>query len=57
MPRWTFRPVLTGLWSRVHSVEPPIDSIAAFVQSDADSNALGEIRDPMVDAFPLGRSK
>jgi hypothetical protein len=46
------------LWSRVHSVEPPIDSIAAFVQStDADGNALGDIRHPMADAFPLDRPK
>jgi hypothetical protein len=58
MPRWTFRRVLTELWSRVHSVEPPIDSIVAFVQStDADGNALGDIRRPMVDAFPLDRPK
>ena len=58
MPRWTFRRVLTELRSRVHSVEPPIDSIAAFVQStDADGNALGGIRHPMVDAFPLDRPK
>ena len=38
---------------RDHSVEPPIESAAypAFVQvTDADGNALGAIRHPMVDA-------
>jgi hypothetical protein len=48
-----FPNVLNELRLRDHSVEPPIESIAypVFVQAtDADGNALGGIRHPMVDA-------
>jgi hypothetical protein len=48
-----FPKILNARRLRDHSVEPPIESIAypVFVQStDADGNAFGGIRHPMVDA-------
>jgi len=53
LPQVNFPKVLNELRLRDHSVEPPIESIAypVFVQAtDADGNALGGIRHPMVDA-------
>jgi hypothetical protein len=53
LPQVNFPNVLNELRLRDHSVEPPIESIAypVFVQAtDADGNALGGIRHPMVDA-------
>ena len=53
LPQVNFPNVLNELRLRDHSVEPPIESIAypVFVQmTDADGNALGGIRHPMVDA-------
>jgi hypothetical protein len=53
LPQVDFPKVLNELRLRDHSVEPPIESIAypVFVQAtDADGNALGGIRHPMVDA-------
>jgi len=52
-PQVEFPKVLNQLRLRDHSVEPPIESTAypVFVQAtDADGNALGGIRHPMVDA-------
>jgi len=53
LPQVNFPNVLNELRLRDHSVEPPIESIAypVFVRAtDADGNALGGIRHPMVDA-------
>jgi hypothetical protein len=53
LPQVNFPNVLNELRLRDHSVEPPIESIAypVFVQAtDADGNALGGIRHPMVVA-------
>jgi hypothetical protein len=53
LPQVDFPKVLNELRLRDHSVEPPIESTAypVFVQAtDADGNALGGIRHPMVDA-------
>jgi Alpha/beta hydrolase domain len=53
LPQVNFPNVLNELRLRDHSVEPPIESLAypVFVQAtDADGNALGGIRHPMVDA-------
>jgi hypothetical protein len=53
LPNVNFPTVLNELRLRDHSVEPPIESTAypVFVQlTDADGNALGGIRHPMVDA-------
>jgi hypothetical protein len=53
LPQVEFPKVLNELRLRDHSVEPPIERIAypVFVQAtDADGNALGGIRHPMVDA-------
>jgi hypothetical protein len=53
LPQVEFPKVLNELRLRDHSVEPPVESIAypVFVQAtDADGNALGGIRHPMVDA-------
>jgi hypothetical protein len=53
LPQVEFPKVLNELRLRDHSVEPPIESTAypVFVQAtDADGNALGGIRHPMVDA-------
>jgi hypothetical protein len=53
LPRVNFPNVLNELRLRDHSVEPPIESTAypVFVQAtDADGNALGGIRHPIVDA-------
>ena len=52
LPRVNFPNVLNELRLRDHSVEPPIESTAypVFVQStDADGNALGGIRHPLLD--------
>ena len=49
----TFPAVLNELRLRDHSVEPPIETTQypVFVQSvDADGNALGGIRHPLLDA-------
>ena len=56
LPQVNFPTVLNELRLRDHSVEPPIESTAypVFVQStDADGNALGGIRHPLL-AAPLG---
>jgi Alpha/beta hydrolase domain len=53
LPNMNFPTVLNELRLRDHSVEPPTESTAypVFVQSmDADGNALGGIRHPLVDA-------
>jgi Alpha/beta hydrolase domain len=53
LPQVNFPNLLNELRLRDHSVEPPIESLAypVFVQAtDADGNALGGIRHPMVDA-------
>jgi len=53
LPQVEFPNVLNELRLRDHAVEPPVESIAyqVFVQAtDADGNALGGIRHPMVDA-------
>ena len=53
LPQVEFPKVLNELRLRDYSVEPSIESIAypVFVQAtDADGNALGGIRHPMVDA-------
>jgi hypothetical protein len=53
LPQAEFPKVLNELRLRDHSVEPPIEttSYPVFVQAtDADGNALGGIRHPMVDA-------
>jgi hypothetical protein len=53
LPQVNFPNVLNDLRLRDHSVEPPIETTAypVFVQAtDADGNALGGIRHPMVDA-------
>jgi Alpha/beta hydrolase domain len=53
LPEVKFPNVLNELRLRDHSVEPPIESTAypVFVQStDADGNALGGIRHPLLDA-------
>src|SRR5256714_6091031 len=53
LPQVNFPNVLNELRLRDHSVEPPIESTAyrVFVQStDADGNALGGIRRPMLTA-------
>jgi hypothetical protein len=53
LPQVNFPNVLNELRLRDHSVEPPIESLAypVFVQAtDADGNALGGIRHPMIDA-------
>jgi len=53
LPQVNFPKVLNELRLRDHSVEPPIESLAypVFVQAtDADGNALGGFRHPMVDA-------
>jgi hypothetical protein len=53
LPEVNFPQVLNELRLRDHSAEPPIESIAypVFVQAtDAEGNALGGIRHPMVDA-------
>ena len=53
LPQVNFPNVLNELRLRDHSAEPPIESVAypVFVQAtDADGNALGGIRHPMVDA-------
>jgi hypothetical protein len=55
LPQVSFPTVLNALRLRDHSVEPPIESTAypVFVQStDADGNALGGIRHPLL-AAPL----
>ena len=52
LPEVNFPNVLNELRLRDHSVEPPIESTAypVFVQStDADGNALGGIRHPLLD--------
>ena len=56
LPRVNFPNVLNELRLRDHSVEPPLERAAypVFVQStDADGNALGGIRHPLL-AAPLG---
>ena len=53
LPQVNFPNRLNELRLRDHSVEPPIETLAysVFVQAtDADGNALGGIRHPMVDA-------
>src|SRR5258708_12147673 len=53
LPQVNFPNVLNELRLRDHSVEPPIESTAypVFVQStDADGNALGGIRHPLLTA-------
>jgi hypothetical protein len=53
LPQVNFPTVLNELRLRDHLVEPPIESTAypVFVQSvDADGNALGGIRHPLLDA-------
>jgi hypothetical protein len=53
LPNVKFPNVLNELRLRDHSVEPPIESVSypVFVQStDADGNALGGIRHPLLDA-------
>jgi len=53
LPKVNFPDVLNELRVRDHSVEPPIESAAypVFVQlTDADGNALGGIRHPLLDA-------
>jgi hypothetical protein len=53
LPQVNFPSVLNELRLRDHSVEPPIESTAypVFVQStDADGNALGGIRHPLLTA-------
>ncbi len=53
LPGVNFPSVLNELRLRDHSVEPPIESTAypVFVQAtDADGNALGGIRHPLLDA-------
>ena len=53
LPQVNFPNVLNELRLRDHSVEPPIETTAypVFVQStDADGNALGGIRHPLLDA-------
>jgi hypothetical protein len=53
LPQVNFPNVLNELRLRDHSVEPPIETTAypVFVQAtDADGNALGGIRHPLVDA-------
>ena len=58
LPGVNFPNVLNELRLRDHSVEPPIESTAypVFVQStDADGNALGGIRHPLLDA-PSGHA-
>ena len=53
LPQVNFPKVLNELRLRDHSVEPPIESTPypVFVQStDADGNALGGIRHPLITA-------
>jgi hypothetical protein len=53
LPRVNFPGVMNELRLRDHSVEPPAESTSypVFVQSvDADGNALGGIRHPLLDA-------